>query len=144
MQMIASTGVRWALPINMDTSVNRFAHLIGMAVYVATPYTNYATGHDAAAHDAARISAKLMRLGLSVMSPIVHSHAVAQAGDLDKVDQGFWQRMDQPWVDVAEACIVVTLPGWDTSRGVAHEVASFLAAGKPVVYLEPAEIGEGE
>ncbi len=121
----------------MNTSL-----LESKAVYLCSPYTNYPAGHDAAAHDAARISAKLMRLGLSVMSPIAHSHAVAQAGDLDKVDQGFWQRMDQPWVDVAEACIVVTLPGWDTSKGVAHEVASFLAAGKPVVYLDPATLGE--
>lgn len=115
----------------------RLEDLHGLAAYLASPYTHYAAGHDAAAHAAASIAAKLMRMGLSVYSPIVHGHALCQVSDIDPVNQHLWQRIDQPWVDAAQACIVATLPGWDTSRGVAHEIASFLAAGKPVIYLDP-------
>jgi len=110
--------------------------LIGKAVYVATPYTKYGHGHAAAAYDAAEVAARLIDYGLSPMSPIAHSHAVATVGRLDKVDGYLWQRVDAPWVRVAEACVVVKMPGWEESAGVQHEIAEFTAAGKPVVYLD--------
>lgn len=110
--------------------------LIGKAVYVATPYTKYAHGHAAAAYDAAEVTARLIDYGLSPLSPIAHSHAVATVGRLDKVDGELWQRVDAPWVRVAEACVVVKMPGWQESAGVQHEIAEFTAAGKPVVYLD--------
>lgn len=117
------------------------ADLVGMFAYVATPYTNYPYGHAAAAYDAARVTAALMRMGICAVSPIAHSHAVAVVGNLDKVDGEFWQRMDAPLVRAAEACIVVKLPGWDTSKGVQHEIAEFERAGKPIVYLDDGEVG---
>lgn len=110
--------------------------LIGKAVYVATPYTKYAHGHAAAAYDAAEVAARLIDYGLSPLSPIAHSHAVATVGRLDKVDGELWQRVDAPWVRVAEACIVVKMPGWEESAGVQHEIAEFRAAGKPVVFMD--------
>lgn len=122
----------------------RVANLRGKAVYLASPYTKYPAGVDAAAHAATTIAAVLTRMGLSVYSPIVSGHAICRIADIDPLDQHMWQAIDAPWVAAAEACVVATLPGWDTSRGVAHEIASFLAAGKPVVYLDPATLGEEE
>lgn len=109
--------------------------LIGKAVYLASPYTKYAHGHAAAAYDAAEVAARLIDYGLSPLSPIAHSHAVATVGRLDKVDGELWQRVDAPWVRVAEACVVVKMPGWEESAGVQHEIAEFRAAGKPVVFM---------
>ena len=110
--------------------------LIGKAVYLATPYTRYVHGHAAAAYDAAEVAARLIDYGLSPLSPIAHSHAVATVGRLDKVDGELWQRVDAPWVRVAEACVVVKMPGWEESAGVQHEIAEFRAAGKPVVFMD--------
>lgn len=110
--------------------------LIGKAVYLASPYTKYAHGHAAAAYDAAEVTARLIDYGLSPLSPIAHSHAVATVGRLDKVDGDLWQRVDAPWVRVAEACVVVKMPGWEESAGVQHEIAEFRAAGKPVVFMD--------
>lgn len=110
--------------------------LVGIPTYVATPYTNYAHGHAAAAYDAAVVTAKLMRMGIPAFSPIAHSHAVAHAGGLDKVDGDFWQVMDAPWLRLAEACVVVMMPGWETSHGVQHEFGEFRRAGKPLVFME--------
>lgn len=110
--------------------------LVGLATYVCTPYTKYAHGHDAAAYDAAEVTARLMDLGIAAFSPIAHSHYVARVGRLDKIDHDFWQRMDAPWVRLAEACVVVKMPGWEDSAGVQHEIAEFRAAGKPVVFMD--------
>lgn len=123
------------------TNPTTLADLIGKLTYIASPYTNYPYGHAAAAYDAARVTAALMRMGICAVSPIAHSHAVAHVGGLDKVDGEFWQRMDAPLVRAAEACIVVKLPGWDTSKGVTHEIAEFERAGKPIVYLDDGEVG---
>lgn len=109
-------------------------------VYTATPYTNYPHGHAAAAYDAARATAALMRRGIRALSPIAHSHAVGTVGNLSLVDGDFWQHQDEPLVEAASACVVVMLDGWMTSRGVQHEIAAFRAAGKPVVFVEPGEL----
>jgi hypothetical protein len=136
---------RWAQPTPTWDEAVSYANdnrtwalddLIGKAVYVATPYTKYGHGHAAAAYDAAEVTARLIDYGLSPLSPIAHSHAVATVGRLDKVDGELWQRVDAPWVRVAEACVVVKMPGWEESAGVQHEIAEFTAAGKPVVYLD--------
>lgn len=109
---------------------------LGGFVYIATPYTKYHFGHAAAAYDAASATAKIMRLGVPAFSAIAHSHAVAHVGGLDKVDQGFWEKMDAPLVEAATACVVVKMPGWKESAGVQHEIAEFRAAGKPVVFMD--------
>ena len=128
--------------VNDNAAPTTLADLVGAGVvYVASPYTHYPYGHEAAAQDAGRVTAALMRMGICAYSPIVHSHAVAHVGGLNKVDGAFWQRMDAPMVDAAEACIVVKMPGWDTSKGVTHEIAEFTAAGKPIVYLDDGEVG---
>ncbi|KAF0122038.1 MAG: Uncharacterized protein FD152_3676 [Xanthobacteraceae bacterium] len=85
--------------------------------YIATPYTNYPHGHAAAAYDAARATAALMRRGICALSPIAHSHAVGTVGNLSLVDGDFWQHQDAPLVEAASACVVVMLDGWVTSRG---------------------------
>jgi len=130
------------VPVNDNAPPATLSDLVGAGViYVASPYTNYPYGHAAASYGAARVTAALMRMGICAYSPIVHSHAVAHVGGLDKVDGEFWQRMDAPMVDAAAACIVVKMPGWDTSKGVTHEIAEFTAAGKPIVYLDDGEVG---
>lgn len=119
-----------------DIHPAELADLVGLATYVATPYTKYQHGHAAAAYDAAEVTANLMRIGIPAFSPIAHSHAVAHVGRLDKVDHDFWQRMDAPWVRLAEACVVVKMPGWEESAGMQHEIEAFRAAGKPVVFMD--------
>ncbi|MEZ0212408.1 MAG: DUF1937 family protein [Xanthobacteraceae bacterium] len=110
-------------------------------VYVATPYTRYEHGLPAAAYDAACATAALMRHGISAFSPIAHGHHVSEAGRLEKLDVGFWERMDAPMVAAAAACVVVKMPGWQTSAGVAHEIDAFRLARKPVFYMAPGELG---
>ena len=104
--------------------------------YVATPYSKYADGLQAAFEEACRVTAELMRQSVPCMSPIVHSHPIATIGGIDPVDHELWVRNDAPLVHAACGCLVIMMPGWMDSRGVAHEIAEFTQAGKPVFFLE--------
>lgn len=103
--------------------------------YLATPYTKYPDGMDAAFNKACNIAASLMKHGIPVFCPIAHSHPIAGHG-IDPIDPHLWQKLDAPFVDGCMGIIVAKMRGWDTSYGVKHEIETCQAAGKPVLYLE--------
>lgn len=109
-------------------------------IYVGTPYTKYAGGIDAAFTDACKLTAHLLQSGLKVYSPIAHTHPLAIHGGLDPLDLSIWLPFDGAMIDKADAMIVAMLPGWETSTGVRHEIQAFLEAGKPVFFLNPADL----
>ena len=61
--------------------------ITGLA-YLATPYTNYFLGRKPAFHAACGLAAQLLKRGVNVYSPIVHSHPIAQRGRLQKRRKG--------------------------------------------------------
>jgi hypothetical protein len=109
--------------------------------YVATPYSKYPAGLDAAYRDANRAAAGLVvQHGMRVFCPIAHSHSLCSAygtegGIDDAVSHDFWKWFDQPMVDACHGVAVVMMDGWDDSRGLLHEVAEARKAGKPVLYF---------
>jgi hypothetical protein len=107
--------------------------------YLATPYTNYEGGLEKAYHDARMITAGFLKQGVTVFSPIVHTHPVARIGGIDPLDLNIWIPFDEPFMRAAGACIVAMLPGWKKSKGVRAEIDFFNAAGKPVLYYDPEE-----
>ena len=104
--------------------------------YVATNYSRHPDGLQSAFEAACRVTAELMRQGVPCMSPIAHSHPIATIGGIDPVDHELWVRNDAPLVHAACGCLVIMMPGWRDSRGVAHEIAEFTEAGKPILFLE--------
>jgi hypothetical protein len=106
-------------------------------LYVATPYSRYPMGHIVAFYDACRVTAALIKRGLSVFSPIAHSHAICDHGHLPHLDHDLWMKADEPMMHKSDALLVVRLPGWDHSDGISKEIRVFNAAGKPVHYLDP-------
>lgn len=104
--------------------------------YVATPYTKYPDGINAAFSEACRVTAFLIKSGLPVFSPIAHTHPVATHSDLDPLDYTIWQPADQPLVDAAQGIIVVRMPGWEASTGIRYEIEEFRKAGKPVLFMD--------
>lgn len=104
--------------------------------YLATVYTQHPEGIDAAHMDACKASAQLMSAGVPVFCPIAHSHYVAAHGELDPLDHELWMRADAPMMEAAGGLIVVKMPGWETSRGIAEERRSFAAAEKPILFAE--------
>lgn len=109
----------------------------GALCYLATPYSLYPGGPHRAFEDASRLAAKLLRAGVKVYSPIAHTHPLAIYGDIDPLDHAIWMPFDEAMMTAAHVLIVAELPSWDESKGVAHEIAFFERAGKPIYHLNP-------
>lgn len=107
-----------------------------MTHYLATPYSRYEGGLEAAWIDACRVSGALMRNGFKVFSPIAHSHGIAVHGGLDPLDHEIWLPADESFMEHCEGLIVARLEGWETSKGVAFEIMKFKEAGKPIEYVD--------
>lgn len=110
--------------------------------YLASPYSKFAGGIDAAFRLACEQTALLNRAGVDVFSPIVHSHAVAVHGGLDTMDHDLWMRLDQPFMDAARGCIFLLAEGWRESKGMAIEFAEFKYSGKSVIEMTPGIVPE--
>lgn len=112
-----------------------------MITYLASPYSH----PDPAVREerfraACRAAAALIRRGHVVFSPIVHSHSIAQHGW--PVDWGAWERQDRRFLAACDEVWVLTLDGWQESRGVEAEIAIARALGKPVCFVSEAELAE--
>lgn len=103
--------------------------------YLASPYEAHPEGLDQAHQDACEAAGQLMAAGVPVYSPIAHSHCVALWGDLDPIDHELWMKTDRPMMDAAGGLMVVKMPNWEISRGIAEERRVFAEAEKPIVFL---------
>jgi hypothetical protein len=103
--------------------------------YLSTPYTDYCQGREAAFIHAAEAAATMLKRGAMVYSPIAHSHPIAEHGRLDAVDHDLWLTLDLAMLDRCDSLLVVQMPGWAESRGVAAEIAHAEKTGKPISYL---------
>jgi len=105
--------------------------------YLATPYSKYPDGIERAFVDAAKLAARLMQSGVKVYSPIAHTHPLAIHGNIDPLDHDIWLPFDEAMLSVCGTLIVAHLLSWETSKGIAHEVAFFEKAGKPIFDCNP-------
>ena len=78
------------------------------------------------AKKADQAAAWLMQQGYTVLSPISHSHGIAQHMAPEKrVDHELWMRQDRPLVQASDVMVILTLDGWRESKGIRHEVREF-------------------
>jgi hypothetical protein len=110
-------------------------------IYLASPYSHpdpVVRQQRFAA--AGRAPAAMLKAGLVVLSPIVHSHPLAAWG-LDAMDHAFWMHVDRPMLEACTSVAVLTLSGWATSKGVAAEIDIARRCGKPISYVSPRAVG---
>ncbi len=108
-------------------------------IYLASPYTHPDQAVREQRFDAACVAtASLMRAGKSVFSPIVHSHPLVRYGL--PVEWEFWQTHDCEHLKRSDCLIVLTLDGWETSRGVQAEIKIASDMEIPIHHLSPAMI----
>lgn len=106
-------------------------------IYLATPYSRFTRGLEMAFREAAILSAKLIKCGLPVYSPIVQMHPIAIYGDLPPTDHSLWLEYDSAMMNKSEALLVARMDGWDESFGIAEEIKFFKSAGKSIYHLDP-------
>lgn len=105
--------------------------------YLATPYSKYTPGIEAAFIDASKLAARLMLSGVQVYSPIAHTHPLAVHGGIDPLDLSIWLPFDEAMMKACDVLIVAHMQGWEESTGIAHEVKFFEDAGKRIYDLDP-------
>lgn len=107
-------------------------------IYVGTPYTKYPAGIEAAFIDACKFTAKLMKAGLRVYSPIAHTHPIAIHGGIDPLAvNDIWIPFDKAMMAKSDAMIVAEMETWEQSGGIQHELDTFAEAVKPIYYIDP-------
>lgn len=109
-------------------------------LYIGTPYSRYPGGFEVAYVDTCRLTARLLQAGLRAYSPICHMHGVAIHGGIEPGNHDVWLPIDQAMMDKSDAMIVAMMPGWETSKGIRHEIQAFVEAGKPVYFLSPDDL----
>ena len=105
-------------------------------IYLVSPYTH----PDPAVREvrfqaACRQAAEMVRCGIAVFSPIVHTHPLASHGL--PLDWSFWREYDRAFLEMCSEVWVLTLDGWRESQGVQAEIKLARELGKPVVLVEP-------
>jgi nucleoside 2-deoxyribosyltransferase len=107
-------------------------------IYLASPYTsNDPDEQRLRYYHACRAAAKLMEKGYVVFSPIAHSHGIARF--IRDHDHDFWMERDLPFLEYADRVIVLTLPGWQKSRGIKQELALAKELDIPIEHMEVSE-----
>lgn len=102
--------------------------------YLASPYSKYPDGLDAAFREACRVTAYLIQNKIPVYSPIAHTHPVAIYGKMNPIDHDIWLPADLPLMNAAGGLIVVEMESWEDSFGIGEEIKAF--KGRPIKHLE--------
>lgn len=102
--------------------------------YLGQPYTHESPGIMLLRYqDGCDMTAKLIRKGWYIYSPIAHSHGPAQYG-LPK-DFAFWKNYCELMLSKCDVFIAYCLPGWEDSKGLQYELALWADTGKPLYML---------
>lgn len=110
-------------------------------IYLAAPYTHSdPVIRNSRAELANWAAAELMQAGLEVFSPITHGHAIANHLPPSVAhDHDFWMRQCLPMVERADALVILPLSGWNTSSGIAREIAHAGQHGTKVFLWDKAD-----
>lgn len=108
-------------------------------IYLAVPYSHADLAVRAGRCEAAdKMTAILMEAGNVVFSPISMTHHVEQ--HMSEIHSSeWWDDICKPFMEHCTQCVVLSIAGWETSKGVTREVAWFKARGVPVFYVSPGE-----
>ena len=104
--------------------------------YLATPYSKYPGGIEMAFQHACEAAGELLKSGVHCFCPIAHSHPVAVRGGLDPLSHKIFIPLDAQFMTHAYGLLIVKMPGWDESKGIAIERRFFEARMRPILELE--------
>lgn len=106
-------------------------------VYLASPYTTPSLVEEHTRWvNTCIAAAELINQGYMVFSPIAHTHPIKIYGDLEGHWE-MWKEYDERMITNCDSLFVLTIEGWDKSKGVAEEVKFAQRLGKPIYYVNP-------
>jgi hypothetical protein len=113
---------------------------VSKVYYLASPYSKYPNGMEAAFIDISKQGAFLAKNGIYTLGPITHSHPIALYGEINAVDHEFWLKWDFAFIDRLDGMIVCMMEGWENSTGVLREIEYCKKTNKPIWYMTPGEV----
>lgn len=107
--------------------------------YLASPYSKYPKGTQAAYEEICQVAGSLLQKGLPVFCPILHSHPLVAQGLILPQNNtwAFWSIPDEALLRSSRGLIICTMEGWDRSIGVGEEQVWATKAALPIWYMEP-------
>ena len=100
-------------------------------IYMGSPYTGTPEQQQERYEQARWATAQLLKAGTVVYSPIVHCHDLALCHQLPgSID--FWRWYDLAMIEAAHTLFVLTLPGWEESKGLRWEINLATDLGMPI------------
>ena len=109
-------------------------------IYLASPYSKYPKGKEAAFKEICIKAGQLMSEGHTLFCPIAHSHPIEETGSIKDPTHGFWLKQDFAVLVYCHELWVYKMPGWEESYGVKREIEFAKAWEIPIKYLEYEEI----
>ena len=106
-------------------------------IYLASPYSMFKGGPEMAWAEASKVAGDLIAEGVTVFSPVAHSHSVCEHSDLDPLDHELWLEQDEFFMDACDALAIAMFTGWENSYGIRQERDYFEAHHKPVYFIDP-------
>lgn len=103
--------------------------------YLASPYSKYPQGREAAFWMACKAAAQFVQAGIGVYSPIAATHMIAEIGGIDPNSHDIWLPADEPFMLAAKGLVVLGIDGWGESKGVQHEINRFEYLDRPVLFM---------
>lgn len=81
--------------------------------------------------------AVLFSKDISVFSPIVHCHEIAERYNL-RTDAIFWAKYNMDMLRRSDGLYVLSIEGWERSRGVAYEMRMAGEMRLPIAFINQA------
>src|SRR5690606_9007875 len=105
-------------------------------IYLASPYSH---PDPQVMHNRFKaveaVTAELLRRGKFIYSPIVHCHPLSQDYTLP-TDLQFWKEYNVNFISRTQTFYVLTLPGWQESKGVKGELEAAELWKDPRDYID--------
>jgi len=107
-------------------------------IYLACPYSDPNKDiRESRYKEALKATVELFRIGNHVYSPIVHSHYIEVGLGIEKPGFDFWRDYDLRLISHSDILMVLTICGWNKSKGVAAEIDYAQSIRLPVIYISP-------
>lgn len=108
--------------------------------YLASPYSSPDKDvRDRRFRETAIVTGQLLKSGLLVFSPILHSVPVVEHGGGGTTWED-WREVDAEMIRRCQGMLVLTLSGWGESVGVSAEIKLARQRGMPVLLVDPISV----
>jgi len=105
-------------------------------IYLASPYSSSDPAKEELNYqEALKATVYLIKNGHVVFSPIVYSHKLHLMTSRT-IQHNYWLDIDLSILPVCDTLVILTLEGWESSKGIKKELGAAYYLNKPIRKME--------